>query len=167
MNAAAIICEAQRQGVELIATAEGRVRWRCRAPLPDALRQQIQGQRAEILAILRANRPELHDESFKKPQEQTSAAQSLADLSTNREAELQELVKWFLESHIDLPVQPFDLYAWQKIVDPPKWYAALLQDINCGPCGARARMGTMASDLHRLRELFAVGEGLDHQSSGS
>jgi hypothetical protein len=58
MNAAAIVLEARRQGVELRAGENDKIRWRSEGFLPQKLRQQIQENKGEILALLKAELPE-------------------------------------------------------------------------------------------------------------
>jgi hypothetical protein len=164
MNAAAIIREARRLGVRLIASGKDSIRWRCDGPLPEELRQRILGQRAEILALLRAD-PQLVNEAVAAPVEATKQSQVTSGSSPVWGPELLELIRWFQARHGDLPLQPFDLQPWQRIVDPAKWFLSLLQDIACGPDAARARLGGLACDLRRLRELFHAGNDLNCRST--
>jgi hypothetical protein len=74
------------------------------------------------------------------------------------EPELAVLVLWFHEALRAgrLPREPFALTAWNHIVNPARYYAALEVDVANGPHGARARLGGLRDSLRRLRML--VGE---------
>jgi hypothetical protein len=48
---------------------------------------------------------------------------------------------------------PFELRSGALVVDPAKFHAALLGDIDQGSGGTRARMGALESDL---RDFFAM-----------
>jgi hypothetical protein len=65
-----------------------------------------------------------------------------------------DLIRWFQAHRDRLPQAPFALHPWVKVDAPATFYGALEQDIAAGPRGARARTGALATDLHRLRELF-------------
>lgn len=69
--------------------------------------------------------------------------------STAWPADVKPLVDWFLK--LELPVKPFYLEAHQYIVDPAKFFESLGQEIQSGPKGPRARMGTLQSDLWKLK----------------
>jgi hypothetical protein len=61
MTATAVLREARAAGVELSATPEGRIRWRCLGPLPEALRQQLVADKADLLLLLAKDlTPERH-----------------------------------------------------------------------------------------------------------
>ena len=53
MTAAEVLRQARAAGVELSATPEGTLRWRCRGRLPEALRERLLTFKAEVLAHLR------------------------------------------------------------------------------------------------------------------
>jgi hypothetical protein len=52
MSAAAVLERARRQGVELSAGPDGKLRWRCPAPLDDGLRADLAAHKAALLALL-------------------------------------------------------------------------------------------------------------------
>jgi hypothetical protein len=52
MTLAAVLAEAHAAGVELSATPEGKIRWRCPGTLPEGIRQEIVCHKAELLALL-------------------------------------------------------------------------------------------------------------------
>jgi hypothetical protein len=57
MSAAAVLEQARAVGVELSATPEGNLRWRCRGGLPDKLRQALAAQKPALLELLRPATP--------------------------------------------------------------------------------------------------------------
>jgi hypothetical protein len=67
--------------------------------------------------------------------------------------DLAVLVLWFQHARTLgwLPDEPFTLAAWQQVVNPEQFYAALELDITIGPRGPRARFGGLANSLRRLR----------------
>jgi hypothetical protein len=52
VTAAEVVDLARRQGVELFPAPEGRLRWRCRGLLPDALGELLATFKAEVLLLL-------------------------------------------------------------------------------------------------------------------
>jgi hypothetical protein len=57
MTAATVLAEAHAAGVELIPTAEGKIRWRCKGSMPAFLRDMILDHKGELLLLLSARRP--------------------------------------------------------------------------------------------------------------
>lgn len=74
-----------------------------------------------------------------------------ADVSWTPEVQL--LVDWFL-TH-DPPAEPFYLQDHLRIVDPVKFFEKLRREIEVGPRGPRARMGTLQGDLRNLKTFLA------------
>jgi hypothetical protein len=52
MTAGDVLAECVRLGVQLGVSAEGKLRWRCRGPLPPLLRRRIATRKADLLALL-------------------------------------------------------------------------------------------------------------------
>jgi hypothetical protein len=48
-----IVAEAQRLGVQLVVTPEGKIRWRCRGAMPELLRKWIETGKKGLLVYLR------------------------------------------------------------------------------------------------------------------
>jgi hypothetical protein len=56
MTPAFVLETALAAGIELSATPEGNIHWRCPGALPDRLRQLIGANKPELLSLLRATR---------------------------------------------------------------------------------------------------------------
>lgn len=54
MTAPDVLAEVRAAGVQLHATPEGNLHWRCPGPLPDRLRQLLAAHKADLLALLPA-----------------------------------------------------------------------------------------------------------------
>jgi hypothetical protein len=61
----------------------------------------------------------------------------------------QSLIDWF--STLEPPTEPFYLESHRHIVAPSKFFASLQREIQTGPRGPRARMGTLQWDLRKLK----------------
>jgi len=70
--------------------------------------------------------------------------------------EIQALFEWF--TTLDPPSAPFHLEAHQHIVDPVKFFMTLRREIEASQTGPRAKLGTLQSDLQKLRAYFANEE---------
>jgi hypothetical protein len=68
--------------------------------------------------------------------------------------ELSDLIHWFHCYRFRLPQRPFLLAQGQCVIDPARFYDSLEGDILTGPCGARAKLGGLKSDLERLKDIF-------------
>lgn len=66
--------------------------------------------------------------------------------------EAQMLIDWFKE--LEPPAAPFYQEPHILVIDPEKYFAALRREIQTGPTGPRARMGTLQADLRVLRAKF-------------
>ena len=64
----------------------------------------------------------------------------------------KSLIEWFLTQ--EAPVEPFLLEPHLRVIDPGKFYAALRREIETGHRGPRARLGTLQSDLWKLKEVL-------------
>jgi len=63
--------------------------------------------------------------------------------------EVQALINWF---QIQAPpAESFYLEPHMRVLDPSKFFDALRHEIKAGPTGPRARMGTLQSDLRKLK----------------
>lgn len=65
---------------------------------------------------------------------------------------IQSLIDWF--STLEPPPEPFYLTDHIKVFDPKKFFEQLRQEIKTGPAGPRARLGTLQSDLKKLKAYF-------------
>ena len=133
MSAAAVLEQARAAGVELSATSEGNLRWRCLGGLPDDLRRTLAAHKPELLKLLAANEPD----------------------PAGWDEEARELIQFFEDSRPRLPTSPFRLTRWLFVENPPGWYESLGLDISFGPFGCRARVGALQEDLRLLREHIA------------
>lgn len=79
----------------------------------------------------------------------TEKSQPRADVKAVWPPEVQSLVDWFMIQ--EAPVQPFLLEPHLRVIDPGKFYAVLRREIHTGPAGPRARLGTLQSDLRKLK----------------
>lgn len=66
--------------------------------------------------------------------------------------DIQSLIDWF--STLEPPPEPFHLADHMKVLDPKKFFDQLQQEIKTGPKGPRARLGTLQSDLQKLKEYI-------------
>ena len=74
---------------------------------------------------------------------------------TNRRAvtpnpDTEALIAWFHAIRDRLPAEPYQLTAWQRIVNPTRFYEALAMDIAAYPHGPRSHV--IGEDLRHLRE---------------
>ncbi|MFM9964458.1 MAG: hypothetical protein ACKV2Q_24925 [Planctomycetaceae bacterium] len=76
-----------------------------------------------------------------------------ADDPATWNAETAELLAWFQNAGGSLPVEPFDLCSGCRVVELSRFYASLGREIDRGPTGMRARLGTLQADLRRLRDI--------------
>lgn len=63
--------------------------------------------------------------------------------------ETQPLIDWFIK--LEPPAEPFYLEPHIRVRNPAKFFATLQREIETGPSGPRARMGTLQSDLRKLK----------------
>lgn len=63
--------------------------------------------------------------------------------------EVQVLMDWFMK--LEPPETPFYLEPHLHIIDPVKFFSSFRREIQTGPKGPRARMGTLQSDLRMLK----------------
>ena len=66
---------------------------------------------------------------------------------------VQSLVDWFLT--LTPPMESFYLEPHLRIVDPVKFFQSLRREIETGPIGPRARLGTLQWDLRNLKTYFS------------
>jgi hypothetical protein len=137
MTATALLAEAGQLGVELSATADGKLRWRCRGELSEDLRQRIATHKTELLALLRGARPPAATQPAAEPPEpwDRAIADGLVDGIQARRRQL-----W------GRPASPADPAARRRLLD---WMDAF--DAAC-----------LARDLAALRRLvteFPAGPG--------
>jgi hypothetical protein len=129
MSAAALLAALRARGVQLAADGD-RLRWRPREAVTAEERAALAQHKAELLLML-----------------------------AGYASELAELAVWFLQARAAgrLPCGPFDLARWAHVADPTRFYTSLEADLVDGPRAARARLGGLADDLGRLRELTEQG----------
>jgi hypothetical protein len=75
---------------------------------------------------------------------------ALSSQEWNRE--MQDLIEWYMA--IPKPAGFFYLERHQHVVDSGKFFSTLQREIQTGPSGPRAIMGTLQGDLHNLRVHF-------------
>lgn len=69
--------------------------------------------------------------------------------------EMQELVNWALAlKPEDLPEVPFILHQAQTVVDREKFLRFIQRDLEKGPQGTRARLGTIQEDVKALWKIY-------------
>ena len=61
----------------------------------------------------------------------------------------QSLVDWFMTQEV--PVEPFLLEPHLRVAEPGKFFDSLRREIEAGPKGPRAKMGTLQWDLRKLK----------------
>lgn len=101
-----------------------------------SVRVKLQGKVVEIT-------PVVEDEAIIDP---------VVSVKTIWPPEVQSLVNWF--STTELPTEPFHFPKVGKVIDPVKYFAQLRIEIEIGPRGPRARMGTLQSDLRKLKDYL-------------
>jgi hypothetical protein len=129
MSAAALLTALRTRGVQLAADGD-RLRWRPRKAVSLEEQEALVRHKAELLLILAGYSPEL-----------------------------AELAVWFRQARAAsrLPVEPFDLAPWAHVTDLGRFYTSLEADLADGPRAARSRLGGLADDLGRLREVTEQG----------
>ena len=58
MSPTAVLDQARQEGIELSATAEGKLRWRAPGALPDELREQLVQNKSALVLLLSGYTPE-------------------------------------------------------------------------------------------------------------
>lgn len=84
-----------------------------------------------------------------------------SNLDLSWSPEVQSLVGWFMT--LTPPAESFYLEDHLHVLDPVKYFHALRRDIQTGPKGPRARMGTLQTDLYKLR-VYLSEERRPHES---
>lgn len=80
-----------------------------------------------------------------------ACARSHADRrAVSSDPDTEVLIAWFHEMRARLPAKPFHLTPWQRIVNPMRFYDALVMDIAAYPHGLRSHI--IGEDLRHLRE---------------
>jgi len=106
-----------------------------------------------LIAELRESKEEVI--SLLKMADHLSSAEKI-DYGPNRKpqwpSKIEELIAGF--KRLDRPVAPFYLELHRWIIDPEKFFQALDRDIDQGPMGPRARMGTLQSDIRKMKIYF-------------
>jgi hypothetical protein len=64
--------------------------------------------------------------------------------------DVQALVDWFLKLE-PREIKPFHLEPHIHVADPVQFYESLRREIQTGPGGARAKMGTLQDDMRKLK----------------
>lgn len=64
------------------------------------------------------------------------------------------LIAWFIAEKDSLPKDPFDLAPWLHVLNPAKFYASLMRDVERYPFGARS--AGVEDDLVKLYHLFGT-----------
>jgi hypothetical protein len=103
--------------------------------------EELRRCKAEVVSILK-----MGEEDTVAP---TEKSQPQADETASWPLEDQYLLDWFMT--VEAPTEPFYLEPHRHVVAPAKFYSALRMDITAGPAGPRARMGTLQSDLRKLK----------------
>jgi len=80
---------------------------------------------------------------------QNSITERMPIQSVTWSQEHQALIDWFITQEV--PTEPFHLEPHLYVADPGKFFASLRREIKIGPSGPRARMGTLQSDLQKLK----------------
>ena len=79
----------------------------------------------------------------------TEKSQPQASVAASWQPEDQSLLDWFMTLYPS--TEPFYLEPHRHIVDPKKLFQSLREEVRTGPDGPRARMGTLQSDLWKLK----------------
>lgn len=66
----------------------------------------------------------------------------------------EALIAWFNAIRAHLPAEPHQIKAWQRIVNPARFYDALALDIAAYPHGSRSHV--IGEDLRHLRKTLNV-----------
>jgi hypothetical protein len=70
--------------------------------------------------------------------------------------EIQALVDWFLKLE-PREIKPFRLEPHIHVADPVQFFESLRREIETGPGGARAKIGTLQDDLRKLKTYLNCG----------
>jgi hypothetical protein len=176
IDARALLWDLKRQGFLLTPAGRGSIRVTPASRLPPELAETIRANKRALLAELRGQAAGVRTDgrgvrlarqgerwvagatagALTEPERQMHAADKTGRLTVvGFEPDLALLISWFRQARAAgrLPDEPFTLAPWARVVDPARFYAALEIDIAIGPCGARARLGGLASGLRRLRSV--------------
>lgn len=85
----------------------------------------------------------------KQPGPAVAIVEPAANAKTTWMPEIQTLINWFME--LETPTEPFYLEPHLHIIHPAKFFSSIWREIQTGPKGPRARMGTLQSDLRMLK----------------
>ena len=84
-----------------------------------------------------------------EPLAQTEKTEAPAKANVKWPSEIQSFVDWFHK--LVPPEAPFYLEPHRHVTDPDKLFALLKLELETGPAGSRARMGTLQHDLQKLK----------------
>ena len=120
------------------------VRYRYRKPddPPDTaepLIDELRKNKAEVVKILKMGSA---DDTIEK-------SQPPSNVKAVWPPDAQSLVDWFMTQEV--PVEPFLLEPHLRVAEPGKFFDSLRREIEAGPRGPRARMGTLQWDLQKLK----------------
>ena len=113
------------------------------APSPKDLMRETQKQASEAY-VQRDHEPAATVQVRPPPHRRTNRRTVTPDPDT------EALIAWFHAIRDRLPAEPYQLTAWQRIVNPTRFYDALAMDIAAYPHGPRSHV--IGEDLRHLRE---------------
>ena len=119
-----------------------KLRYRKQGNPPDTVRpliDELRKYKAEVVNILKMG-------STDAP---TEKSEPKSNVKAVWPPDVQSLVDWFMIQ--EPPAEPFFLEPHLRVVVPGKFFESLRREIETGPRGPRARMGTLQSDLRKLK----------------
>jgi len=122
-----------------------KLRYRKSGSPPDTVRtliDELRKYKAEVVNILKMGSTDAPTEKS-EPQSNVKAVWS---------PDVQSLVDWFMIQKP--PAEPFLLEPHLRVVGPCKFFESLRREIETGPRGPRARMGTLQWDLRNLKAFL-------------
>lgn len=76
----------------------------------------------------------------------------IANINAEWPPAVQPLIDWFMG--LEPPAESFYLEPHLRVIDPEKFFATLRREIETGPSGPRAQMGSLQCDLRALQAKF-------------
>ena len=120
------------------------VRYRYQKPgnPPDTVKPLIDELRKNKVEVVNILRMVSADDTIEK-------SQPPSNVKAVWPPDAQSLMDWFMTQEV--PVEPFYLEPHLRVADPGKFFDSLRREIEAGPRGPRARMGTLQWDLRKLK----------------
>ena len=118
--------------------------------IPESVMRKLKGKVTEVTPLLDDNPSHTSADDLNS----ATIVNRIGDVMQEKAwpPDIQSLIDWF--STLEPPPEPFYLADYMKVLDPIKFFEQLRFEIKIGPAGPRARLGTLQSDLKKLKAYF-------------